>query len=414
MPSFKVARQPGFKQVMVASDAPPVTFAYQPFFELVVIESGLAGPDPGWYVELRDRTFKLVRILDTAIEAMDWQFDRFGGCGAFNIQLKERFNALRGVNLQGEYDVRVHLPSPDGASVLLWYRGYVDRHEDNLELKETVRISGVGYGRQLSRVVVAATYVNTSVRDIVLDIMQNVVAPKTSILFSADRIVPTGFVASTIVFNTSADKAIKTLADLVNAEFGVDKERQFYFVPAGATVTNRYFIGGDVTAMNSPRSYDGIVNRVLIQGKDGLRFTVENVGSQARYGLREQIIVNAAVASEGVAQQLGQAIMREGARPVRKVRVNVRKVDEPLERQFPIGRVSVEGITGEAASHYDSGDLYDTGKVYGGGFSAPPENIRYQWRDGRPTASVQLGNPKDETSKQLKAIEFELDALREV
>jgi hypothetical protein len=399
--------------VMVADDAPPVTFFYQPFFELGVIGE-LIGPDPGWYVELRDRNFKLLRILDTAIEAMDWQFDRFGGCGAFNIKLKERFNALRGVNLQGEYDIRIHLPSADGSSVLLWYRGYVDKHSDDLNEKETVSISGMGYGRQLGRVVVAATYINMSVRDIVLSVMSTYVAPKTSILFDPTRVGDAGFVASTIGFNTTADKAIKTLADLVNAEFGVDKNRNFYFVPAGSTVTNRYFIGGDVTALNSPRAYDGIVNRLFIQGKDGLRFTVENVGSQERYGLREQVVVNASISSESVAQQYGQSFLRENARPVRKVRVNVRKVDEPLERQFPIGRVAVDGIAGDAPSHYDDGVLYNSGAIYGGGFSAPPENIRYEWRDGRPTASVQLGNPKDETSKQLKLIEFELDALREV
>lgn len=412
MPKFVVARSPTFKQVTVHTAAPRVTFAYFPLFELVVVDSPPGTGIFGYYVELRDKTFKKVRILNPEIEALEWQYNRIGGCGGFSLTLKTKFDALRDVAVSGDFDVQVYLPSPDGLTTVLWYRGYVDRVDEMMDTKETVRFSGYGYGRQLNRVVVAATYANMEISAIVRDILDLYVAPKTSILATSGLFNVTGYTASTLVFNTTADKAIKTLADLVGYEFGVNKERQFFFVPPGVTITNRHFIGGDILKHDSPREYDGIVNKVFVQGKDGLRFTVENTESQDTYGIREEIVVNASITNAADAQQFGVAFLRERAKPVRRTTINVRNMREPVERNLPIGRVAISGEASNLSVLYGV-PLYGQA-IYGGAFQAQPETIRYTFRDGLPDVVYQLGNPKDESSKQLKSIEYELDALREV
>lgn len=409
---YVLARQPGFKLVVVHDTAPAVTFSLAPQLELVVIE-GLAPASQGGegWIELRNRNFQRVRIMNAQIAALEWQYNRIGGCGSFSLELKERYDALRDLVIVGDFDVAVYLPTI-GGTTLLWYRGYVDRVDENLETHETVRITGYGYSRQLNRVVVAATYADMEVSEIARDILATYVAPKTGILPTQELIATAGFVAGTLVFNTTADKAIKTLADLVGYEFGVDKERRLYFVPAGATITNRHFIGGDVVRYNSPRAYDDIVNRLYVQGKDGLRVTVESVDSQTDHGIREAIVLNGSIASEADARKYGSALLKDKARPVRRASIQIRSVNEPVERNVPMGRVAISGKDTSRSVLY-GGPKYGEA-IYGGPFQAQPENVTYAFRHGMPSVKYTLGNPKDETSRQLKAIEFQLDALREI
>lgn len=414
MPELADAYLPIFQRVVVHTNAPQVTFALFPRFELVVIAGADQGaPLPaGFYVQLLNGEDEVVRVLDKQIEAMDWQFNRQGGCGSFNVRLKERYGALDDLNIDPSFSVAIH-EHIAGASHMLWFRGAVDKKEDDLDSRETISLSGYGYSRQLSRVVVAATYGGENISAIVSSILEDFVAPNTDIRHVVNLIHPSAYTADTIVFNTTADKALKELADLIGYEFGVDKERRFYFGPAGVTVMHRFFIGGDVQAYKSPVDWDGIVNKLHIQGKDGLRAVVENVGSQALFGVREGIVVNASIASDSVAQKYGQSYLRDKAKPVRRARIVVRKVERPLEWELPpLGRVSVGGTQSGVSAKYGTA-IYGQA-TYGGPFQAQAESVGYTWRTGKPSAVVQLGSPKDEMARTLKQVELEIDALREV
>ncbi len=218
--------------------------------------------------ELRDREFNILEIIDDEIINLNWDYSRIGGCGGFSFDLPREFCNEK--HISGDFNIRIYYRNPSTKAYDLWYQGLVEDKTPNIRGNtETINIKGHGYLAQLSRIYIDKDYTSTEVSVIVKDILDTFVTPKTNITYSAGDIVATGFTPDSLKFNTDAKNALQTCADIVGArEWGVDKDRKFFFKARGSTVGFRFPLGNKITDFSEAQSFKDIINRVVIQGGD--------------------------------------------------------------------------------------------------------------------------------------------------
>lgn len=367
-------------------------------------------PEDRYSIELRDRQGRLTRIFKK-VTAASWNYDRIGGCGAFQFGIKEQFDALP-LSAWGDYDVQFKFAPADGSCLYLWYRGYIDKTDAFLQDKETVSLSGFGYVRQLERVIVSRNYQNKTVEGIVTDILDSFVLPDTQITYDPADIESTGIVAASIAFNTSADEAIKTLADLVGLrEWGVDRNLNFFFKRRHDYPKRFVFIKKDVQQLNDGRSFDEIKNSFHLQGKSGFTYALEQSESISLWGRRGAIIVNSSITNATDAEQYLDAVMFETAKPRRQLRVDVPDVSAPVEDALPLGKIQ---FMGEDLQGTLFGEKFFGEHLFGAPYQSQMNSIQYRITIGGVTAAIRAAYLPPQIGKSLKQIDYELSALREV
>ncbi len=363
-------------------------------------------------IELRNQSGYLIKeFTKNDIASLSWDFDRIGGCGPFSLTIKKKFNELP-VASYGEYDVRVYLGPADGTTQILWFRGYVDRVVGTLDKNESIDITGFGYVRQLNRVIVNKNYSGMELGAIVKDILDTFVVPNTRITYSAADIINTGITASSLVFNTSADQAIQTLADIAGSmEWGVDLNRSFYFKKRLEYVKIPLWIRRDVALFEDTRSFDEIKNSYYLQGQNGLTYALEQTESVQLYGRRQDIIVNSSINSTTDAQNYLAALLNDSARPPRQIRIEVASVGSPYENSLPLGKVCVMGedLSGPLYGEPKYGE-----KLYGYNWQAQVNTFTYTLRPGGVGVEIQAAYLPPQIGKSIKQIEKEIEQLREV
>ena len=367
-------------------------------------------PERRFSIELRDRQGRLTKIFRDVMTAT-WNYDRIGGCGAFAVNVKAQMDSFN-LGAWGDYDVQFKFAPADGTSLYLWYRGYIDKTDGILQDKENVLISGVGYMRQLERVVVSKQYQNKTIEGIVTDILDMFVVPNTGITYSASDITATGVVASSIVFNSSADQAIKTLADLVGfREWGVDRNIKFFFKQRDDYPKRFVFFKKDVQSFADSRSFDEIKNSYHLQGKAGFTYALEQSESISLWGRRAAILVNSSITNAIDADQYLDAVLFETSKPRRQLKVEIPNVTAPIEDTHPLGRIQIMGEDLQGSLYGEK--LYGT-FLYGAPYQSQMNSIQYKMDIGSISASVKAAYLPPQIGKSLKQINFELDALREV
>lgn len=367
-------------------------------------------------VELRDGRGVLRHVFARSVEALSWNFDRIGGCGTFRMTLKELMDSLP-INAWGDYDFQIKMVPTDGTTLVLVYRGYVDNTDGLLDQSERINVSGFGYIRKLNRIVVSKSYQNQEVSVIVRDILDSFVLPNSGLTYLLADLQATTVTASSILFNTTADQAIKTLADLVGArEWGVDRNLKFFFKRRDDYVKIQVHFKRDIASFGDVRSFDEIVNSFHLQGKDGFTYALEQSESISLWGRRAAIVVNSSITNATDAQQYLNTIMFETAKPRRQLRVRVAEVSSPYEFTHPLGRLAIMGedLQGTLYGEKKYGEF-----LYGYPYQAQVNSIAYTLRprpetvSGGVEASITAAYLPPQLGKSLKQIESELAALRE-
>lgn len=369
-------------------------------------------------LELRDKSFNLLEILDHEMMDLTWEFNRIGGCGSISFDLPRQYCNERMIS--GDFNLRLYVRNPTTASYDLWYQGIVEQKSPNVRgSDETVSIQGHGYQAQLSRIQLRAlTYSSQEASVIVKNLLDNYIVPNTDITYDLADLEATSFTFDTLELSTDAMSAIQTIADTVGGrEWGVDKNRKFYFKARSSTVGLRFPLGSNVTSFSDDDSFKDIVNRVIVQGGDiaGVPYTPDpttspynNAASQLKYGRRDTIYQNSSVVTATVAQQLATSILAEKSDVIRRARCELANYETQIEASIPLPLFNLV-----ARGTFYGEKLYGT-FLYSGQINFQVNRVVYKLHseDSSITTNLELGQPLPNISETIGQLKYQLEQIR--
>lgn len=365
-------------------------------------------------VQLRDQNGVLVDILDKVVSAISWEYDRIGGCGRASMDLAVSYDFFQLIG--PDFDVQIWVEDETGVASL-FFRGYVESHQPILQESDKVSLSLNGYVGQLKRVRVATTYSTMEVSDIVKDVLDTYVLPGTDITYDNADIELSEFTVDTLEFDSMADDALSTLAELAGGyEWGVDRNRKFFFKKQNDSIRHYLRIGEDVASFDSLDDYSLIYNRLHIKGGKvaGVTFEeqVDNSESQTSYGTRSKVVSNSAIVTSSVAQQYGTSVLSKEARIQRRVSITVPTSQKLYEATTPLGALSILSTPVPVARKYGEEDAIYGNFKYGGMPSFQINKLKYELHNQGVKLSVQAGTSRPNLYLQLRKLQYEIDQLR--
>lgn len=372
-----------------------------------------------WRLELRNKSFTMVDVFEPDQEASNlrWEYRRIGGVGTMRFTLSRPYDQKG--NIDGTYDVQLLLSNRFTGQLELWYRGFIQQIAPSLEdPSEKIDIVCAGYGAQLAWIRVNQTYSGPQTTEaIVQDIIQNKVTPNSKILYDAGLIEATGVSLQSgeqLKFDTTADVALKTIATIVGSrEWGVGVDRKFFFRQRSTTIKHRFIPGHDVVRFEDFIDYSRIKNRLFLKGGGNPAFATsrEDTGSQASWGLREEIITNASITTNPTGNNYLNALLAEKAIPVRRSTLDIGRRRTRIETQVPIGGIAV--TAGVFVNKYGTFKYGAAGKKYGGEFGYQLDSAAYALDDNGVLIAMDLGQERPSVAEQVGRIEFQVEQLEQ-
>lgn len=369
-------------------------------------------------VELRDKSFNLLEILDNEFMNLSWEWSKIGGCGSFSFDLPRAYCNEKFIS--GDFNIRIYKRNDTTKAYDLKFQGIVENKAPNVKgIEEVISVQGHGYQAQLARIqLVNVTYTGQEASVIIKSLLDNYIVPNTDIIYSIGDLTATSFTFDSITFNTDVLSAIQTIADTVGTrEWGVDENRSFYFLTRSATVGLYFALGDKVTAFTSDDSFKDIVNRVIIQGGDvaGSPFTPDattapynNTSSQTKYGRHDQIYQNSSILTDAVAQKFAASVLAEKYDVVRRGRCEIVNYETFIEDTLPIPLFELVA----------RGTLYGE-KLYGnflysGRISYQVNRISYKMAsaDNSFVMNLELGQLRPDISETISQLAYQLEQLR--
>jgi hypothetical protein len=316
-------------------------------------------------------------------------------------------------SISGDFNVRIYHRDNSAKTFDLWYQGLIEHKSPSLSgNSENISVSGHGYQAQLSRIYITELYTSTEVSVIVKDILDTYITPNTDISYSAADIEVTTFTPDKLDFNTDALSALRTCADIVGGrEWGVDKDRNFFFKARSTSIGFRYPLERNVINFNEDLSFEDVVNRIIIQGAEagGTYYTAtyNDAISQLKYNLRTRVIQNSSISTSTVAQQFATAVFAELSGAVRKVNMSLVNLEAYIESTCPIPLFVV----------IDKSDTYGTKRygtgLYCGEVSRQVNRINYSVSNQNTLKlSVDLGQPRSSLAEEIAQLEYQLEQQR--
>jgi len=362
-------------------------------------------------VEIRDRSFNLLELLENEILDLSWDYSRIGGCGGFRFSLPREYCNEKYIS--GDFNVRIYIRNVSTKAYDLWYQGLVEDKVPNIRgVEETIDVSGHGYFAQLARIQIDRDYSSQEISVIVKNILDNDITPNTDISYDGGDVVATSFTADTLEFNTDGKSAMQTLAEIVGTrEWGVDKDRKFFFKARSSTVGFTFPLGRYIKDFSSDQDFRSIVNNVIVQGAEsgGTPFTREvgDTSSQTKYGLREKVVQNSSISTNDVADEFGNAYLSEFKEVVRRARCDLVDYDTRIESTIPIPLFQLK----------QAGVTYGTQKygtfLYSGLIGRQINRIQYSIDDNRNLKiRLDLGYLRPSIAENLAQLEHKLEQVR--
>ena len=363
-------------------------------------------------LEIRDQDFTVKEIIDKEYFDLSWAYARIGGCGDFNFTIPRRRFEERG--LRGDYNIRIYYRNPDTDTHDLWYQGLVQNKVPSINGKtESISVTGHGYVSQLSRIYLNNLTYSSEVSVIVKSILDNYIVPNTDITYSASDIEATSFTPDNIQFNEDAMSAIQKLADIVGGrEWGVDKNRKFFFKARSSAVGFKYFLGKEIINFQDNQDFSEIINHIIVQGAQtgGTYATFgpyEDIPSQLKYNERQRVIQNSSVTTSSVASQLATAMLDEFTEVSRRASCELFNLTGLLEATVPIP------LLNEISRKIKYGQKRYGTFLYSGLVNRLINRINYAVTDnGSLKVTLDLDKLRPTLSEQIGQLEYNLDQVR--
>jgi hypothetical protein len=350
-------------------------------------------------VEHYNRSGILLEQLAPDLREATWTYQRIGGCGDASFVLSRDYEEAGGFS--GNHEIKVYVRDETGPRFSLFYDGIVYAIDPALGEQDTITVYTTGYGHELNWLVVNATYTNTEISAIVKTILDTIVVPNSDITYVASDIENTGYAPSSISFLGSVAEAFDTLAKLGGVmEYGVDRNRAFYFKIPSTTLGYKFPTGGRLNQLQEMVDFDKIVNQIVVRGAGTVKRTRNSTQSQEKYRIRADVIENTSVTVDAVADQLGDAILADRAEASLRSVVGLVGSRTLYEGTTPIPKVGVLKSTKKygtfkyGAASYQGTYAYRVSRIdYT--LSEAGLNVRFELGIARPRASEMLAQLQD-------------------
>ena len=359
-----------------------------------------------FYVYLKNRSGKLIKVINDKLATLSWRWDRLGGCGQGSVVLIADETWLNDVG--PDYEINIYLGGK------LRYAGIINSHKpkENKGVNQSV-LSFLGYSSQIKRVLVEKTYTSQNLTDILKDILDTFIIPNTDITYDDADIGQFNFVPDILELDTNGGNAIKTLAGLAGSvEYGVDANKKFFFKSTSNIVGFNLKYTKELSNVDIINDYSGIVNRLIILGKDSFKDTANNTESQSAYGLRTQTQSVSSISTTGVAQQFGTSILLEKAAINQKAKFTVEEDSRFYEETLPLQKVKLLARTVIEAKKYGDADAIYGDFAYGGETNYQINKLTYSLQNKKVKTTIEAGFKRPDLAEEIKRIQFEIDQIR--
>lgn len=363
-------------------------------------------------LELRDRTFNLLEILDREYTDLGWSFSRVGGCGECSFRLPRKLFEEK--NLSGDYNLRIYYRDPTTNSYGLRYQGLVETKDPSIKgNSEVIGINGHGYYVQLGRIYLDdVTFTSTEVSVIIKSLLDTYITPNTDITYDAPDIEATGFTVDEIKFNETVESAIEKLAKIVGSrEYGVDQDRKFYFKARSEVVGWRFPLGNKITNYQEQQDFSQIINRLIVQGAESggtsYKSVYNDLVSQLKYGIRSAVEQNGSVTTDAVASQFATSVFVEFNDVVRKASCEMVDFHGQIESTNPIPLFIVLG------KEVKYGEKRYGEFLYSGQVKRVVNRINYKVTNNNSmVVGLDLGQIRPLISEQISELKYNLEQER--
>lgn len=249
--------------------------------------------------------------------------------------------------------VALHL---DGSAKPLW-SGYLQQVPSALSTDRPYDYEAIGYRARLAGVIIPGeTYESKRIWEVVDDIVTRYIRPQTDVLYDPSLIsraarYTLGDYRPERATLTSVLDDLRDMAGLY--AWGVDAQRRFFFQPTTETVTQHWWVGKHVTRCTAEEDSSKLANRVWIKmGKrlvltedQWLPYPLDDLSSQAIYGIRETTITAPSVYTESDAVRMASVTLSERRRPTVRIRLHGLDYSGPIPCQGQARVVSEDGTT---------------------------------------------------------------------
>jgi hypothetical protein len=309
---------------------------------------------PEFQIEIRNSAGSLEGLLVRNILGLQWAFLRKGGCDKasfFLIDPPDFFHCDAEVFLR--HDVQIKLDVGSGMST--WWRGYVDDARMILGKPLQLAISASGWIYRLERISIVGLgftedeggvlFENLDAAAIARQLIDRANTQGAGLSYSMSSVPDSGFIIEMIQFNESILSALKTLADLAgDAEYGVDRQKNFYFIRKSSTIGNVFVTGKDILSFDYSKTIQRLVNRIFLIGEDPYRKRLDDTASQTDWGIQSEVIRQPSINNDTDAAQWGAAIFANMSRPISRAQVTLGINNNlRIEEAIPIEKVRIKG-----------------------------------------------------------------------
>lgn len=377
-------------------------------------------------IQLSDSSGNVVALLNNEVKELTWTYNRVGGCKKFNMVLKRKYDVLTNLTASDYasiYDLQVYITSGFGGSSTLYYRGMIQSIRPSLIDAEEVVVSGIGYGDRLTDLQcqdgtgAPKIYTSKTITQVVNSLLSDFVTGNTPITSGTIDTFSTSI--ASIKFNGTVKEALDKLASFVDAEWGVDRNLELYFVAKSTAVTDatRWKIGYDISQIEDEFDYSQIVNRVYIEGGDisgvPYRYVSSDSGSITLYGLREKRVSNSSVVDATVAATLANSILERYKTYLRNSRLTLPFNKSLIESSVPLPLAGIIKAPKLGTRQYAT-FKYGTGNgTYCGETTYKIESIEYTLKDVSLETRIELNEGKPDFTDQFELLQFQLEQERQ-
>lgn len=363
-------------------------------------------------VVISDRAFNVKEIVDNEFYDLSWAYAAIGGCGEFSFKLPRKRFAEKAIS--GDYNIKVYNRNATTNVYDLSYQGLIENKIPNVQgLTEFIEFSGQGYQTQLSRIYINNdTQTSKEASVLIKYILDTYVVPYTNITYNISDLVATSFTFDSVTINDTALSAITKIAQVVGlTEWGVDRNRNFYFKPQSTSAGFMFLQGNNIVNFQDNQDFTAIVNQIYVQGAQtgGTYFLsgpYNDSASQAKYSIRQQVIQNSSITTSSVAAQLANATLALYKEVTRQATCEIVKYEGLIEATTPIP------LFQEISKKVKYGQRAYGAFLYSGIVNRQIIKVSYALTNMNSlTINLELGDIQPKLSKKISRIQYKLDQL---
>jgi hypothetical protein len=367
-----------------------------------------ARPVSTYWIHLFDN-FGNLRYALERVAIADYDFNRNGGCGQAIIEIARDHEFLKAY-IPPKSSIKLYVNG------VLRYTGKLLRVKRRTEPgKEAVILTCYGYILDLAKMIVSDTFEGMEVSAIVKSILDSTVVPGSEITYDAADIEVTDYSVSSITFNHTVKDAFAFLADLAGSvEWGVDRNKKFYFKRTDPIVRRVWVKGREVESWEEDRNDEPVTNTLRVFGQDGTEplVTLSAQLSVNTFGTRTDNVFESAITEVSDANRYGTVILKKLASSTRSIKARLVLVDPFIELTTPLGATAINTDMFSAIKKYGHTHKYGRTNQYGNLKRDQISAIRYKIQNGGMYAEVTLQGDVPNLGDQQKRVEFEIRNLQ--